>query len=328
MLLKFFKSNLPYVVLFIPILGTLLWLPSLFPELSLKQVGTQGSTSPFFEWLTSFLHSNYHLSVISALIIIVLQSYLLIRLNFKYIFIESKTYLPAVIFMLFSSSIFIIQGLNAALLANLFILFAIDRAFLITKERKLFQRYFESGFFIGIALLINAPSLYFIVIIWLTLVILRSFNWREWLSSLIGAFTPLMFYFSIAYLNNNYTESINTYLQLFVTKLPISHTLSTINKVAIATIGFLMLLALLSSLRIIGTKKVNSRKYFILFLWMLLLSIAIYLFALTGGVEIVYFIAIPLSIIFSIFFIEIRNKFFAELLFTLLFLSVIIIIWF
>lgn len=328
MLLKFFKSNLPYVVLFIPILGTLLWLPSLFPELSFKQIGTQSSSSPFFEWLTVYLQSDYHLSVISALIIIILQSYLLIRLNFKYIFIESKTYLPAVLFTLFSSSIFIIQGLNAALLANLFILFAIDRAFLITKERRLFKRYFESGLFVGIALLITPASVFFIIVIWLTLVILRSFNWREWLSTIIGAFTPLMFYFSTAYLKNNYNESIDSYFQLFLVSAPVLKPLTTINKIAFVVIGILMLIALLSSLRIIGTKKVNSRKYFILFLWMLLLSIAVYFFTITGGVEIIYFMAIPLAIIFSIFFIEVRNKFIAELLFSLLFLSIFTIIWF
>jgi len=328
MLLKFFKSNLPYVVLFIPILGTILWLPSLFPELSFKQVGTQGTSSPLFQWLTTYLQYDYHLSVISALIIIILQSYLLIRLNFKYIFIENKTYLPAVLFVLFSSSIFIEQGLNATLLANLFVLFAFDRAFLITKERRLFQRYFESGLFLGLAGLVYPPSLYFILIVWLTQVILRSFNWREWLSTVIGVFVPLLFYFSIAYLKNNFEVSINSYLQLFVVSNSKTIALSTINKVALGLIAFLILFALLSSLRIIGTKKVNSRKYFILFLWMLLLSIVIYFFTVTGGVDIIYFMAIPLSMIFSIFFIEIRSKFFAELLFTLLFLSIFTIIWF
>ncbi len=327
MLLKFFKSNLPYVVVFIPILGIILWLPSLFPEFSLKPVASIEQVSPVYQWLTSLLQTNYYLSTIIALILCILQSYLLIRLNFKYIFIESKTYLPAVIFVLISSSVFSNQALQPALLANIFVLVSIDRGFLILKEHNQIKRYFESGLFIGIATIITPISVFIILIIWATLFVLKKFNWREWFASILGVLTPMALFLSIAYLRDNYTNTISRYIELMKIPSENSFSISNINSIALIIFALVLLIALLSTLRLIGTKKISSRKYYILFLWMLLMNFVLYLVFSPTGTELAYSTAIPLSIIFTLFFIELRSKWIAEIFFTLLFASIIIIIW-
>jgi hypothetical protein len=100
MLLKLFKNNHPFVLFLIPVLGFLLWMPSLidfpfkFPEI------VPHKHTPVFDWLTEPLASYPNLSVIIALAFLILQSFLLIRLNFKHIFIESRTYLPSVLFVI------------------------------------------------------------------------------------------------------------------------------------------------------------------------------------------------------------------------------------
>ncbi len=328
MLLKFFKSNLPYVVVLIPILGILLWLPSLFPELSLKPVATIKQYSPVYGWLTSPLQANYYLSTIIALILCVLQSYLLIRLNFKYIFIESKTYLPAVIFVLICSALFSNQALQPALIANLFILLSFDKGLLITKDRNQIKKYYESGLFLGLATLITPTLIFILLIIWITLFVLKNFNWREWMASILGLLTPIAFYLSIAYLNNNFSFSKNSYIELLTISSENILQFSDINIIAFATFSFILLVTLLTTLRIIGTKKISSRKYYILFIWMFVLGLALYTTMPSMGEELAYFMAIPMSIIFTLFFVEIRSKWLAELFFTLLFATIVIIIWF
>lgn len=328
MLLKFFKSNLPYVVIFVPILGFLLWLPSLLPGISIKQVVINEAHTPFYNTLTEFFASNYYLNIISALIICILQSFLLIRLNFKYIFIESKTYLPAIVFIIINSSIIAFQQLNPALIANLFVLFAFDRCFIISKERNLFQRYFEAGVFIGISTLIYPPSIYLMVFVWLTQIILRTINWREWLTSAIGVIGAISFYFTIAYLRNNLVVEVNQYLSFFSIFTKASDSLQGYSLISIVTLGVIFFIAFLFSLRIIGTKKINSRKYLNLFVWIIFATILAFIFIPNTGLELIYFISIPLSIIYSLFLIEIRNKYISEFFFALLWMSSIFLIWF
>lgn len=327
MLLKFFKSNLPHIIIFIPILGAILWLPSLYPELSMKQIELVAPQSTFFNWITSYLQSNYYLNISSALVICVLQSYLLIRLNFKYIFIDSKTYLPAILFILVSSSIYAYQNLNPALLANLAILIALDRCYKIEKDRNQFKHYFEGGLFVGIATLIYPIAFYFIIIIWLTQIILRTFNWREWISSIIGLITPFAFALAIVYINSSATYHINSYLEFFNTNTILKQDFNTLNLIAIITFVGIFIIALFSALRLIGTKKISTRKYFSLFLWILLLTSAAFTLIPSAGFELVFFAASPVAIIFTMFFIEIRKKWLAEVFFTIIFFSIFILLW-
>lgn len=328
MLLKFFKSNMPYVIIFIPILGAILWLPSLYPELTFKQIDFTIPSSPVFEWLTKHLQSNYYLNISSALVLIVIQSYLLIRLNFKYIFIDSKTYLPAVLFLLVGSSIYAYQKLNPALIANLALLLSIDRCFKIEKDRNQFKRYFESGLFVGIATLIYPIAIYFMVIIWITQFVLRTFNWREWLSSIIGFTVPISFALAITFLTSNFNNYISAYFDFFKSNATIVQNFSTISFVALFVFLFIFIIALFSGLRLVGTKKISIRKYFSLFLWIILLTVAAFTLLPNAGFELVYLISGPLAIVLTMFFIEMRSKWLAELFFTLLFFSIFILLWF
>jgi len=328
MLLRFFKSNLPYVVVFIPILGALLWLPALFPSTTTKQIVTPEFTTPVYNLVCIFVDSKYYIKISIAFLFCILQSYYLIRMNFKHIFIENKTYLPAVIYILISSALFSNQNLQPALLANFFILFAFNKSLLIDKEQHHFKRFYESGVFIGIAALIYPWAIYLLVSIWLCLVILRNFEWREMLSSILGAATPFALFLSIAYLRDNYLITQNAYLGILFSTQQTASLLHSQNMISLVAFALLFLIATLFSLQIIGTKKISSRKYITLFLWMLLVSFFIYFFNPGVGNEIVYIMAIPFSIIFSFFFTEIRKKIFAEILFSILFIAVFILIWF
>lgn len=328
MLLKFFKSNLPYVVVFIPILGAILWIPSLLPFVTSKQVVANQFTSPVYDLAGNILNKNYYLKIGSALLFCILQSYYLIRMNFKHIFIENKTYLPAMIYVLICSALFSNQNLQPALLANFFVLFAFDKALLIDKGSHHFKRFYESGIFIGIATLIYPWAIYLLAAIWLCLIILRNFEWREMLSSIIGVATPIALLFTISYLKNNFVLTYTTYINLLFSKQQNQFLLQSQNIVSLVIFALLIMITIFFSLQIMGTKKISSRKYITLFLWLLLVAYFIYFLNPAVGNEIVYIMAIPLSLTFTFLFTELRKKIFAEILFTILLIAVFVIIWF
>jgi hypothetical protein len=326
MLLKIFKSNHPYVIFLIPLLGIALWIPSLL-SLNLNTQPAPLSDATFiYQWIYNFIAPYPKLSLVLALLFLILQSYFLIRLNFKYIFIETKTYLPSVMFVLFGSILLPYQQMHPIIIGNFFLLFAIDKVFVIDKEVNQIKRYFEGGFLLGISALFYPHYYVFILLIWLSLIILRNYTWREWIAPLIGFITPLALLFAFLFLFDHHQLLINNLKETLISTSPkqVFYFWSIIPLVVIALV---LLIAMLWSLLYVGVKKISTRKYFTLFFWFLALTFTAVALHPSIGFETIYIAAIPLSILYSIFFTESHRNWMLELLFILTFLSVFAIIW-
>ena len=327
MLLKLFKSNHPYVIFLIPLLALVLWIPTLFNLSDNLNTSHLDNTTFVFNWLLGVISFNLKFSVVFALILVIVESYMLLRLNFKYIFIDNKTYLPSVLFVIFASTLSSYQNFYPLLVGNLFILLALDRAFLIDKSKNQFKRYFESGFFLGLGALFY-PNIYpIIVIIWLTLFVLRTFNWREWFSSTLGLFAPFTLYLAALFLTDN-LEGVYEKLAavLFQQASPLSF--SIYSQIALGFIGLIVLIAIILHIRPVVGKKINTRKYHTLFFWFAVYVLALFFFNPSMGYELAITLAIPISIICSIFLTDIKTKWISEVIFGLTLLGVIVIIWF
>ncbi len=326
MLLKLFKSNHPYVLFLIPLVGVALWIPTLFNVPVDVHTANLGSTTFVFNWLQELLSYYPKASIIFSLILIIIESYLLIWLNFKYVFIENRTYLPAVLYVVFASTLSAYQMLHPLLISNLFILLAINKSFLLDNNKNHFKRYYESGLFLGLGALFY-PNIYvFIFIVWLTMVVLRRFNWREWFSSVLGIATPFAFYIAFLFLTDKNQEVFYKLLAIFNTQAS-ALSFSVYSLFAIGFLGFVTLISLLMGLRVVGVKKISIRKYYSLFSLFLIYIIALFIMHPSLGYELIMPFAIPLSIICSIHFTEIRSKLVGEVLFMLTILSVFVIIW-
>lgn len=325
MLLKLFKSNQPYVLFLIPLLGVVLWVPSLF--LNSNSGVDVGNTTFAYNWLFNLLNFSPIVPTIFALLLLIVESFLLIRLNFNFIFIENKTYLPSVIFLLIGSIISSYQALHPLLIGNLFLLLAINRAFIIDKKRNALKRYFESGFFLGLGAIFY-PNLYvFIFIIWLTLIVLRTFNWREWLVSIIGLVTPFLFYLSIIFLTGGYDDVFVKLTSILLGSVKVIP-LSLYSFFLFSFLGLITFIAIIRGVAIVRIKKINSRKYFSLFFWFMLYTCVLFFVHPALGYELIVPLAIPISIIYSTFFTEFRSKWVGEVVFSLTIVSIFAIIWF
>lgn len=325
MLFKLFKSNHPSVIFLIPILGILLWAPTIFSLPFQAEIVRFERTTWVYNWFLNLFSFYPKASVIFALILIIIQSYIIIRLNFKYMFLDNKTYLPSVFFVLLSSMFAAYQSLHPLLIANLFLLLALDKALLFEKSKNHFKRYFESGFFLGLGTLFYPNIFVLIFVVWLTMIYLRTFNWREWLSSVLGLITPLMLYAGFLFLTDNIQILSNKIPFLFAGKAP-EPGFSQYSLFAMAYLLFVFIIAIVSGARVVGLRKISSRKYFSLFFLMVIGIIALVFAVSALGFEFIISLAIPLSIICSIFFSDIRSKWVGEVLFTLTLVSVIVII--
>jgi hypothetical protein len=74
-----------------------------------------------------------------------------------------------------------------------------------------------------------------------------------------------------------------------------------------------------------GSKKIKSRKTFSLLLWSFLISVVLFYFVPSVSVEIVWIAGIPACYLLAHYFIFEKKKIFAEIVFTLFFLLVLLI---
>jgi hypothetical protein len=219
------------------------------------------------------------------------------------------------------------QTLHPLLVGNLFLLLSLDKVFAIDKKRNQLKRYFESGFLLGVGAVFY-PNIYiYIFVIWLTLIILRTFNWREWFVSILGVLTPFSFYMVYLFMTDRFVQGVNK-ITLIISHKADLMAITGYSFFAFIFLAIVTLIILLNILSFVRIKKINTRKYFSLFFWFLLYVILMFTFYKSLGYELIVVMAIPLSIIYSMFFVEIRNKWVGEVLFALVLASIFIIIWF
>ncbi|HCY00363.1 MAG TPA: hypothetical protein DG754_09515, partial [Bacteroidales bacterium] len=93
-------------------------------------------------------------------------------------------------------------------------------------------------------------------------------------------------------------------------------------------IGLLLVISLLFLLRNLPTQKINIRKYYSLFIWMVLFSAILVLFSSFSSIEMVYLAAIPSTFIIANYFTFAKSKFWTELFFSIMLVLTIAIQFF
>lgn len=192
MILRLFKSNQPYVLIFLPLIALIFWGYAFF-NYSGTEVQYGG---PLFNYLLSLTaHSNWLSSLIS-LIVVLLSAIILNGLYNQHEFTDRGNYLPALLFLFFNSFYIALVGLTPIQFANLFILLVLRRILLMYHQNSVFSELYDSGALLGMASLFYPPILITFPFIWTALIILRPFFWREWILPVLGVITPYIFVFA------------------------------------------------------------------------------------------------------------------------------------
>lgn len=306
------------MVIFIPLLAVLLWLRPM--------IHTPGhsyffdvQTMPLYQCVLDVLPGHSLAGSFITLLFLVIQGFLLVRLNTKFIFINNRSYFPAFFFVILTSSVYDIQTLNPVVFSNFFLLLAFEKLFdSMRHERQLAYELFSVSFFISIGVLFYPFTVFLMVVIWIGLAILRPFNWREWIFTLLGLVTPFFLIDSYSYFLFNKTPiALNSLIHSFT----MHHETIKFQPALITLFLYFAFLGIISSIFIINSfqgKKIVQRNAYVLFLWLFLNIMAIYFFIPQASVELIYFLAIPLSYLLANYFVFIRSKFWGNIFLILL----------
>ncbi|MCB0430344.1 MAG: hypothetical protein H6585_13760 [Flavobacteriales bacterium] len=196
-MIQLFKNRGPVVLLLIPILCLVFYVPGIFAGSVDQKNGTT-----LFLLLKELSFGFPLLSLLIACTLICLSAYLLNRVVSDNEFDARNTYLPGLLVVVFSSALAPILHLNEALPANVLMVLMFGKILAMHRKGPIHEMVLDTGLLLGTASLFSPYYLMFFPVIWFGLNFFRPFNWREWLIPLIGAGLPWLFIACFFYVTN------------------------------------------------------------------------------------------------------------------------------
>ncbi|MCF8296461.1 MAG: DUF6427 family protein [Saprospiraceae bacterium] len=320
MFIKFFRANLPFQQLFfLPFLGVLLWLNAFINPSNLIEYSF---SMPLFNIFVNMFEGLVLLSTIVAFLILILQTFILhnaIRISG----LTSKNSLfPALIYLTLMSMNSELLTLNPVLIANLFIIMALDLVFRIFAQEQPYAKILNAGIYISIASLFYLPAIFLGVFLWMSFIIYRQLEWRNFVIAILGLITPYVFLFFYLFWFDKLKEIPTEFLYFLSIENIFANHYSLFDIISISFLTILFLMSMKSLINNINKRVIKVRKLFSLTLWFLVISFASMMFS--GELFVNHFLicVIPISIVLLNYFEIAKKLFWPELIFSLLLVSI------
>ena len=188
-MIKLFSKNIVFVLALLPlIILTNILLEIYYPTFTSTQ-----------DYITNLWGINFNEVpvVIDKLIVICFLTTNAVLINFtfnQHDFFERSTYLPSLIYVLLATLFPFSTSINGELFAQTFMILSINQLFKITKQMEdIRSNVFNASILIGIAGTFNPIYIYFLLVVFIFLIRLRPFVFREYLLAVLGIIIPFMF---------------------------------------------------------------------------------------------------------------------------------------
>jgi hypothetical protein len=318
MLIQFFKNNNPFAFIFLPLLTLVLWINGFV----LPQNTQTKELIPLFDFFGKIPFYTSFILPFLALVFVLIEAFLLNFIANKYEILPKSSFLPALLYIILMSIDNSMLTLRAPVIANFLILLIVLVFLESYRKDSAFSNAFDVGALSSIATLFYPPTIVLLPILGIGLLVMRPFNWRDWIICLIGIFTPYLFVCAYYFLNGQ-LESLGI-ISFFYSNF--SHPINP-SSALISIFGIVSLIILLSlgdvsnNLRGGSQKKSKST---LLFIWIALFSpFSLYMLSSISFSSFSLFI-IPASIFCALYLSNVKKKWWGEFLFAILFISVIV----
>ncbi|MEX1188282.1 MAG: DUF6427 family protein [Bacteroidia bacterium] len=279
---------------------------------------------PLFLYVFQELRDQRLAMIGVSLVMIVLQAFFLTAVINRQGVLRDSSHLPALLYVVLMSCFPEQLSFNPLLFANFFIIIFLNSIFNFFRSGTAVYEVFDAGLFIGIASLFYWPCLFLFPLIWAGLYVLRPFAWQEWVASFAGVFLPFLFFGTILYWFNMLSfNSLKAILEPFY-KVQFS---TAYNGTYIILFVILLVILIASLVRfskdLNNFSKVRTRKFLAIIVWFFIFAGLSYLVSVKRTMISLSFLAIPLSVIISNYFLSLKNQLLAEMVFLLLLAAVV-----
>lgn len=311
MLIRFFKSNQPATLFAVPVIVLLLWIEGFMHQSPLPT----SDAMPIYKLILLYYSPRTAIIYkIIALGLLIFQAIYLNNIINKHEVLFKRSYLPALLYVALMSLFIPFLNLHPIILVNTLLIVLLDKILSFYKTTSLIT-VFQCGLLLGVGSLIYFPSIMLYISLLIGLAILRPYNWRDWIASVIGLTLPYYFlsawYFYFDTLENFWKIKIPGY---FIHLIRFDFTLTNPMKALMATLGATLLLSLFKLQSNSYRNTIKSRNFQVVILFLLIFSGASFLLSPRLYLEHFCIIAIPLSIFTSYFFLSVKKTFWVEIL--------------
>jgi len=211
MFIRFFRSSFPVQYFVIALVGMILWGKALVQP---PPIPPPEGPVPLYSLLYALLSSLPHLATIIAFIMVLAESWLVNILFNRHELVLKNSSLASLIFiiMMSSSPVYLtLNPLNVTLLTSLVIL---NNLMLSYSRADDLDLVFGAGFFTAVGSLFYFPYLLMFFIIPVCFILFRSSRWREYAAASIGFITPFIFLATYYFITDQLLQQIAVYKKM------------------------------------------------------------------------------------------------------------------
>lgn len=261
-------------------------------------------------------------NVMVTLILTLLQAFFLNRTVNNFNLLGKPNFLTALMYMTLVSLFTPFLVLSPPLICNFIAIWMLGKLFNIYKQHDIKGLMFDLGMIVGIGSLIYFPFIVMVALLWISLLIFRPFNWREWATPLLG-FSTVYFLLGVIYY---WTGRLQEFLAIFKPlsyAFPTELSLDVYDYFVIIPIAITLLFFLVVLKEHFFRSVVHLRKSFQLLFFMVLLTLGS--FYLNDHITINHFLlcAPPIAIYLGFYFTHSKSKWIYETLYLIIVATII-----
>ncbi|MCD4774113.1 MAG: DUF6427 family protein [Bacteroidales bacterium] len=280
---------------------------------------------PFYNIIGFWLGDNKILFSVIGFVLLLFEALLINSIITESEIVPKNSLLPGFLYIILMSFSPELLTLHPVLIANLFLIIFINFIFKIYGQIEPLRLLYKLGFVVGVTSAYYFPAYIFLIYIFWILFFLRSLSWRELMIPVVGLITPYIFltvwYYCIDKLELVYNDYLNFFQKMEIINFEANYI--TIIILVIFTLLFVFSMMNLAVGKYFE-KSISTRKKIKLSFSYLIISLIIII--LYGG-SVINFIAlpaIPIAIIISFYFSELKRIYLLNLLTILLILIIIV----
>ncbi len=214
-------------------------------------------------------------NIFMASILVYIQALVFNRIINNHGLLNKPNYLPALLFITGTSLFMPFLILSPTLICNFLIIWMMDKFLKIGKVTHAIYLMFDIGVIIAVGTLIYFPFIVMLLMLWLSLLLYRPFNWREWLSGVIG-FGMVFFFLAVYYYWNGEISMFYRIWLPLTNKFPSVFTINYNDYLVLVPVVVMMVLAMIQLRENFFHSFISTRKAFQMLFFMFLLAAVSY----------------------------------------------------
>lgn len=303
MLLKLIHNNKIGAYAFMLLLILLFWIK---PILLGHAIDIESFENPMPLWaLFAFITKTPWLGYVFCLLSAIFVSLSINRLNSKYALISKQSALPGVVFVLLIGGMPLALHFNPIWIATLLFLLGLEYLFAAHDFRKVMKECFLTAFWISVAGLFSYNLVLLYPLFILLMMTLRLLNFKSFLASLIGFVLPWLFLLGSELIWGSMSDYFH-YSDFTWDKVAHGFQHTALSWAYLLSIAFIFFIAALSVARAYGTKKIITRKQYLVFIYAALYIIGLML-VIGLNINMITLLAVPISIVIAHLIDHIRS---------------------